>query len=405
MSGGERMVANVVVTTATPEEAGFRSETLRLLDEHLQQLIERRRLQAASYLLARNGRVFAMKAMGKRSFREEDDAPMRTDTIRRIASVTKLFTAAAVFQLVERGRLYLRQAAADWLEEMDHPLYRDIRIWHLLTHTSGVRADPGYFLEPYPFSPREIRFAFEPEAEGGEDGAGREAEHLEKCRRSAWIRAVLAGRPLCKPGRVWNYSTFGYQLLGEIIARASGMPFEDYVLRHIVEPLGMTRTFFRVPDGLMDEVCVVSAEEEGWMRQERSRAHDPPPAGGGLYSTLEDLFRFGQMLLQQGRWGNKRILSRKSVEKMTRDVFAGRDLYGFSWGARNQRTPYGMGASITGGLEWPSPGSFGHEGAGRCKLLIDPDHQAVIVFFVPTSIHWVGESILHTSHLIAAGWL
>jgi len=437
------------VARTTPEQAGFRPEVVRALDEHLQGLVGRQRLQAASYLLARNGQVFAMNAFGKRTFREEDDTPMRTDTIRRIASVTKLFTAVAVFQLVEQGRLRLRQPAAEWLEEMDHPMYRNIRLWHLLTHTSGVRADPGYFSEPYPYSFREIRFAFEPRPEASAEGTGTEpgdgtsetadgkdsvdgsgtadgaepagrdagatggasgtgdgnrAAELEKRRKSAWIRALLAGKPQCEPGRTWNYSTGGYMLLGEIIARASGMPYEAYVMRHIVEPLGMTRTFFRVPEQLHGEVCVTSDWEEQWLAW-HDRTYDPPLAGGGMYSTLEDLFRFGQMLLQNGRWGSERILSRKSVERMTRDHFAGRNLFGYAWGGRRSNMSYGMGAEVTGENQWLSPGSFGHEGAGRCKLLIDPRHQAVVVFFVPTAIDWVPESIINTSHLIAAGWV
>jgi CubicO group peptidase (beta-lactamase class C family) len=291
-----------------------------------------------------------------------------------------------------------------------------------------VRADPGYFTEPYPYSHWDIRFAFETRSEAFADetgtadgtepadrdagaaigesgpGGGNGAAELAKRRKSAWIRAVLAGKPLCEPGRAWNYSSDGYRLLGEIVARASGMPYEDYVMRHIVEPLGMTRTFFEVPEELHGEVCVTNDWDEQRLAR-RVRADEPPLSAGGLYSTLEDLFRFGQMLLQNGRWGSERILSRKSVERMTRNHFAGRDLFGFAWGGRNPRTAYGMGASVTGENEWASPGSFGHEGAGRCKLLVDPHHQAVVVFFVPTAIHWVPESILHTNHLIAAGWV
>ncbi|MCC3377473.1 serine hydrolase [Cohnella sp. REN36] len=423
----------------TPQEAGFRPEALAALDEHFRKLIADRRMQCGSYLLAREGRIFAEAAFGSRTFRagsasgsesvavaesssgtdsspaadleaaprsrlgpaSEDDL-LRTDSIRRIASITKLFVAVGIFQLIEQGKLNLRQPVSHWIEEFKHPKYAGIRIWHLLTHTSGIWPDPGYYTEPYPFGSWDVRFAFEPDTEG--PFAVKDEEEALRLRKSAWIRAMLSGSPGGEPGREWRYSSIGYSVLGEIISRASGMPFETYILRHITEPLGMSRTFFEVPEALHGEVCVTNDWDERRLTDLRDRTFDPPRAGGGLHSTLGDLFKFGQMLLDNGVYGGTRILSRKSVERMTRDHLAGQDVFGFCWGGRVPAMKHGLGPGLTGDDEWYSPGSYGHEGAGRSKLLIDPIRRAVVVYFVPSNLDWVPESLLMTNNLIGAGW-
>lgn len=395
------MTMTVPLQRATPQEVSYCPDALLRLDKHFEKLVEEKKIQSASYLLAKEGRIFATHAVGQRTYREGSDNPMRTDSIRRVASVTKLFTAVAAFQLIEQGKLFLRQPVADWIEEFKQPMFEKIQIWHLLTHTSGLWPDPGYFLEPFPFGSWDVRFAFEPDTEG--PSAITDEGELLKQRKSAWIRATLAGKPVSEPGKAWNYSSSGYAILGEVITRASGMPYEEYVLRHITEPLGMNRTFFEVPAELHGELCLTNDwDEKRLVKQDRS--FDPPRAGGGLYSTLEDLFRFGQMLLQNGTFEGKRILSRKSVERMTPDHFEGRNLFAFCWGGKLTSMAYGMGPGITGENEWVSPGSFGHEGAGRCKLLIDPEHQAVVIYFVPSNLDWVPESINHPQQLIWSGW-
>ncbi|MGM0884964.1 MAG: serine hydrolase domain-containing protein [Bacillota bacterium] len=382
------------------QEAGFDQVTQSRLERHFEQLIQDKKIQCASYLLSMGGSVFADGAFGQLRY-DEPTALLRKDSIRRVASVTKLFTAAAIFQLVERGKLFLRQPVAEWIEEFKNPMYERITIYHLLTHTSGLQADPYYFQEPYPMGWWDILFAFEPETEG--PFAVSDAGELEKQRRSAWIRAVLSGKPLAAPGEQWMYSSAGYAILGEIITRASGIRYEQYVMDEIVSPLGMNRTFFDVPDELHSELCIINDFEASRLKN-NDRTYPPPRAGGGLYSTLDDLFRFGQMLLNGGALDGVRVLSRKSVEKMTENALD-RGIRAFCWGGNIKSMTYGIGASLTGPGEWIPEGSFGHEGAGRCKLLIDPKQQAVIVFFVPSNTDWCPESINGTQNIIGAGWL
>ncbi|MUT65153.1 serine hydrolase [Paenibacillus sp. NEAU-GSW1] len=402
MSVSEISGVSDAIDRAALQKAGFDAETLGRLERHFQQLILDNKLQCASYLLSQDGIVFAKGASGSLHYESPESAELRTDSIRRIASVTKLFTAVAVFQLIEQGKLFLRQSVSEWIEEFKNPMYEKVQIWHLLTHTSGIQADPFYYLEPYPMGWWNIVFAFEPDTEG--PYAVKNADELEKQRCSAWLKAVLSGKPLAAPGEQWIYSSAGYAVLGEIIARASGMPYEQYILDKIAKPLGMNRTFFDVPAELHSEVCVINEFEKQRLDEHENRKYAPPRAGGGLYSTLDDLFLFGQMLLNGGHYNGVRIVSRKSIEKLASNTL-GSGVKGFCWGGKITEFTYGLGASITGPGEWMPEGTYGHEGAGRCKLMVDPKHKAVIAFFVPSNVEWCPESITGTQNIIGSGWL
>jgi len=394
------MAATELLTRKSPLEAGFDSAVTERLNAHIKWMIENKKVQCGSYMLARGGSVFASGAFGPLKY--EGPAPeMNESSIRRIASVTKLFTATAIFQLIESGKLFLRQPVAEWIEEFKNPMYERIQILHLLTHTSGLQADPFYYLEPYPMGWRALQFAYEPETEG--PFAVTDPERFKSQKKVAWIKSVLSGKPLSEPGEKWNYSSSGFAILGEIVTRASGIPFETYVMDKIVKPLGMSRTFFNVPEELHSEVCVITEDEAKGLSY-RPSEYASPRAGGGLYSTLADLFVFGQMFLNGGTTNGARILSRKSVEKMTSNVLGG-GIDAFCWGGRIKNMTYGAGPLLVGKGEYTAENTFGHEGAGRCKLLIDREKGAVIVFFVPSNVDWAPESMVGMQNVIGSGWL
>ncbi|MBD2865974.1 serine hydrolase domain-containing protein [Paenibacillus oceani] len=365
-------------TDATPEQAAYDPARLARLDEHLSDLISQNKLQCGSYLLARDGRIFAHRAMGKLTYRE-GGPDLMPDSIRKTYSVTKFFTAVAVMQLIEEGKLYLEQAVSTVLKPFDTPLHRSITVFHLLTHTSGVYPDPGCMMEPYPT-------AWFGGLKGYDD----------------WVTNAISGPLSFKPGEQYAYSSCGYAILGEIIAKVSGIPYEQYILQHIIEPLGMTRTFFKVPVHLRDEVCVTSdwqVEELEWSEE---RADGPPPAGGGLYSTLEDMWKLGQMMLDGGTFGGVRILSRKSVEAMTKNKLSGVKTH--VWGSNVTDYQFGLGLFLTTPTI-ETPGTYGHEGFGRCGIKVDPEERFVAVFIVPTGIQWAPESVIGTKAVIWSGLL
>lgn len=386
-----------VQTDVTPEEAGYRPEILNRLNELLTGLVRDRKLQCASYMLARDGKVFASAAIGKLR-PKEGSAELGTDSIRRIASITKWFTLVAVMQLVEEGKLHLRQPVKTWIPEFDKPPFDKITVYHLLTHTSGLVADGGYFLEPYPLPWWETQFAHK---DFEEPKPQRTPEEELEFRRSAVVKALLAANPVCEPGKAWCYSSAGYTVLGALVGHLRGTTYEEAVRSRIIEPLQLTRTFFDVPEELSSEVCITNEWEERRLNSQRGDDPLEPRSGGGLYSTLPDLTRFGQMMMT-GTWNGKRVISRKSLELIARDQFpAGVPAY--SWGADFKEYHIGLGATLPDIGETLRPGAYWHEGAGRSYLIVDPAERFSAAVFVPTDSAWVPESVISVRNMIWSG--
>jgi len=362
---------------ATPENAGYRSESLQNLDNLLVHLIEEEKLQCSSYMLSRNGKIFANKSMGKLcGFDERGD--LQPDSIRGIASITKIYTTIAILQLIEKAYIYLSQPVSSIISEFDTPIHSGITIFHLLTHTSGLCPDSGYYNEPYP------------RGWWGNSGDGN------------WIKSGLSGPVLKKPGEEWIYSSFCFMVLGEIVSRISGIPYEEYVQKNIIEPMGLENTFFSVPKSLHSKVCMLSEREEKRLSpSEEPDNNRPPRSAGGIYSTLEDLTKLGQLMLNKGTFNGHCILGRKTIEIMTTNQIG--NIPAFHWGNQFKAYHQGLGWRITSRNTFSSPGTFGHEGAGRSSLYIDPVEQLIAVMIVPSQISWVPESIIGVQGIIWSG--
>lgn len=345
-------------TMATPQEVGFRPDAITKLDAFFMDCVENTPIQAASYLLARHGKVFAWKSVGKLSGLE-DKGDMQPDSLFGIASITKTLTAVGIMQLIEQGKLTLEQPVATILSEFRTKIHEDITIAHLLTHTSGLAADPGAHREPYP------RPWWTPELT-----------------KDNWIAWALQG-PLQYPiGTTWNYCSKGFWFLGEIIARVAEMSYTEYIQRHILDPLGMTRSFFLPPKELRDQFVIVNEFDLKELTEEPNENFCASwCAGGGLFSTPYDLWKFAQMLLNKGTFNGQHILGRKIVEAMTRKQLDRVPEY--TWGHNIKAKPFGLCLEVDKD-PLTSPGTFGHEGARWSSMFIDPVEELICIYFQPT---------------------
>jgi len=356
-------------TDCNPADVGYNSECLQALDEHFRRLIEKGTIHAAAYLLSKDGKIFAHKSMGRQST-YEDKGDFLPDSIRPLASITKVFTATALLQLIERGLCFLDQPVSEIIGEFDTDMHKHITLFQLLTHTSGLKADPGNFFEPYP-------------AGWGEG----------KWTKKNWIKKVLSGPLQFKPGTVWNYCTTGFFILGEVVARLSGTDYDTYVEKNILTPLGMANSFFILPAGHREKFSIVSPWNKEQLDEDREKMPSPSLfAGGGLLSTLPDLWRFGQMMLNGGTFGGKRILGRKTVEAAVKPQI--KDIKAYNWRPHIFDDSY----CLTCGLGWEinkhgflSDGTFGHEGAEGAGMFIDPAENFIFTGFYPDP-EWHGEA-------------
>lgn len=378
MENLETITVTKGVSETAPEDVGYRPETMNVLEGHIKGLMNQGKLQCASYLISRNEQVLAVGSMGKLRC-DEGQEPFLPDSIRRIASITKVVVAVAVMQLVEQGKVRLDQPVSEILEEFKPAPLDKVTVFHLLTHTSGIRPDPGAHMEPYP------RYS-----------AWRDDKD--------WIRTALEDPLYTEPGKLWRYSSTGFAMLGEIVTRVSGIHFEKYALEHIARPLGMNDTYFDVPQEKAYRVCLSNPWElKRFKNPEPHPEWAAPRGGGGLFSTLWDLRKLGQMLVNKGTYNGVRILGRKTVESMTRNQL--KNVRSFCWGYNGAEVEYGLGIQTYSNNTFLSPGSFSHEGAGLSGLFMDPVENMVLVYICPMcdGIGWVPEAVTNLRNIVWSG--
>ena len=364
-------------TDCSPREVDYDPRAVERLDALTLDLISNGTVQFGAYLMARRGKVFAHKSAGRLK-RAKDSPDFMPDSLFPIASLTKAFTAAGIWQLLEQGKIHVTQAVSSVLKEFDTPHHKDISIFNLLTHTSGLAADSGGFLEPYP------------------------RPWNDNITPDTWIREHLSGPLQFKRGTVWNYCSKGFQFLAAVIERVSGRPFDAYVEEHIWKPLGMTDAHFFLPEEKRDRTASVSDWNDYVINRKRK---DPViPAllgGGGAICSLPAVYRFAQTLLSRGVFNGTRILQAKTVEAGTKPQVT--DMRCFNWqgdpfdGAT--RVTYGLGLEIDKHC-FTTDGTYDHEGAGGVFMYIDPREDFLFTGFYGDE-PWHGESWIRP---LAVAW-
>ncbi len=367
---------------AKPEQAGISTERLRRVDDVIRRYIDDKKISGAVSLVARKGHVVHFEAQGVADV--ESKAPMRKDSIFRMASSTKPVTGVAILMLIEEGKVALTDPASKFIPEFRGQKVaveeggevklvaadREVTIRDLLTHTSGL-ASGGAGLKHAP--PELLR----------PGGAGSTlAEGV----------ARFAALPLdFQPGTRWRYSGLaGIDALARVVEVASGQPFDEFLRKRLFEPLGMEETTFVVPEDRQGRLVAVHKRGADGHGLEKIpsfiRFADTYTSGaGGLSSTAADWFRFAQMLADGGEFDGKRLLSPRAVElygsNHVGDLFAGQ-----------AGRPKGMGFGLTVEVvvdpvqagTFRSQGSFGWDGAFGTHFWVDPMEHLVAVLMIQT---------------------
>jgi CubicO group peptidase (beta-lactamase class C family) len=370
---------------------GLSKERLERMREVMAGYVERGELPGLVTLISRRGEV-QVEAFGTLSFGGQ--SPMRRDTIFRIASMTKPATAVATMILVEECKLWLDEPVDRWLPELSNrrvlkrldsplddtiPAKRPITVRDLLTFRLGW----GIVLAPPDTYPIQKAMSEQELGQGPPSPATVPAP-------DEWLRRLGTLPLMHQPGERWMYNT-GTDVLGVLIARASGQPFETFLRERIFEPLGMKDTAFSVPPEKLDRLATSYATNfqtgvvEIYDEAESGQWSKPPafPSGsGGLVSTVEDYLVFGQMLLNKGKYGNYRILSRPSVELMTTDQLTPQQkaVSGLVEGYFDTHG-WGFGLSVVTRREnlADSIGKFGWDGGLGTSWYSDPAEEMVTI--------------------------
>lgn len=253
-------------------------------DEYLSALVKQGRF-TGSALVARAGKVIFSKGYGLAN--AELDVPNAPQTIFRLGSITKQFTAAAILLLQERGKLSVQDPICKYVDNCPGA-WGEVTIHHLLSHTGGV---PNFTSFP---------------------------DYQPKMMMPVTTQDMIArfkDKPLdFKPGEKWSYSNSGYFLLGYLIEKAAGESYESFVQKNIFEPLKLTSTGYDHFGTILKKRATGYSLSKGKMVNSVYLDMTQPYSAGSLYSTVEDLFLWKEALY------SGKLLSAKSLEAMMTPV-------------------------------------------------------------------------------------
>lgn len=366
---------------ADPAAHGFDPERLKRLDAVIEAEIKGGRLAGAVMIVKRDGQDVVLRPYGDQD--KEGAAPMRPDTIFRIASMSKAVTTVAALMLYEEGRFLLNDPVGKFIPEFAQsvvavpppagspaelkyvtvPAKRRMTIRDLMTHTAGL----GY-------------------------GYGLVAEDYKKAKLQGWYLVDLdetigdamkrlATLPLVNhPGEAFEYG-YGTDLLGYLVEVVSGMPLDRFFEERIFRPLGMPDTSFYLPPEKESRLAVVYGLKDGKLVRNEDGTntkylHGPRKlfaGGAGLLSTAPDYGRFLQMLLNGGELDGVRLLSPRTValmhENHTGDLF------------KSDTKAFGLGfwVNVDAGRqgELMGEGAYGWGSAYFPQYFVDPKERLI----------------------------
>jgi CubicO group peptidase (beta-lactamase class C family) len=386
---------------AKPESVGMSSQRLEMIAKTIRADIEGGRIPGAVVAIARKGKLVYFEAFGYTD--KTAGAPMTTDAIFNIASMTKPMVTAAALMLYEEGRVLMDDPISKYLPQFSKmqvatmnpdgsaitgtiPAVRQITVQDLMRHTSGIiygaRGNTA------------VHKQYQEALPSTDALSGR--EFLDK----------LGSLPLLyQPGTVWDYG-YSIDVIGLMVERLSGQSLGGFLGERMFQPLGMTDTGFLVPAASLKRYTKPLPNDPDTGRPQSARDLARPlgfECGGGcLASTASDYMRFVQMLLHKGTFNGKRILGRKTVEFMLANHLSPemRNLVG---NADPTRADYGFGLGLavrtTPGIVrlQGSVGDFSWPGASGTNWWGDPKEELAVVFMsaAPGPIRWHYRQVIN----------
>ncbi|MFW2332455.1 serine hydrolase domain-containing protein [Ilumatobacter sp.] len=387
---------------ADPTAHGFDPDRLARIDRHFQRYVDDGRLTGWQIAVSRGGDVVHHSTSGLRD--RDAETAWTDDTVVRLYSMTKPITSVAAMMLYEEGAFELKDPIERFIPSFGSsrvyrngsvfnpvtgPLTEPIRIWHLLTHTSGLT---------YGFHHQHVTDEFHRRA-GFEWGTPEGMDLEAAC--EAWAALPLA----FQPGSEWLYGV-STDVLGRVVEVVSGQSLDEFLAERIFVPLGMTDTGFAVRDDQLDRAARLYSPHpktgEAFISPLERPATEPPAmlsGGGGLWGTAADYLRFCHAMLGRGELDGARVLGSRTVDYMTRNHLpGGADLetFGRPLFAETSYDGVGFGLGFSVQIDpaayrvLSSPDEFAWGGAASTAFWCDPHEDIAVVFLtqlLPSSTH------------------
>ncbi len=397
-----------------PESVGFSSERLENLHALIQGEIDQKQLAGAITLLARHGKIVEYRTYGMRDL--ATSTAMTKDTIFRDYSMTKPVTGVAMMILYEQGKWLPTDPIAKYIPEFAH-----LKVY------SGLDSEGKMILVDPEHAPT-IRELMSHSA-GFSYGSGTspvDAMYKDlKPMQSANLQEMidkLAKIPLnYQPGKGWTYS-LSMDIEGYLVEKLSGQSLPDFMRDHIFTPLGMRDAgFFVAPDKRARFATSYRDNPQGEFVPSAAMPGPPtdyatqpplPSGGGGLTSTIEDYYRFAQMLGNGGQLGGSRVLSPQTVKLMTSNHLPKEILTGqFGIGQHMMRPGFGYGFNCAVVFDPPEAnmsdgkGTFFWDGAAGTWFWVDPTNDVVFVGMIQRMTSPDNHPLLYRTHAAVYGAL
>jgi CubicO group peptidase (beta-lactamase class C family) len=389
-------LAEQLKPASNPRELGFAVDRLERVTQAFQGYVDNGQLPGAVVLVARKDKIAYFRAFGFRD--REQTTPMTTDSIFRIASMTKPIVSVAAMMLAEEGKLDIGAPVSNYLPEFKElqvrldqvdpatgkketvmrPQVRPMTVQDLLRHTAGLVYPP-------------------PIGNGPVADAYRDANVLDRNTTLAEMVAKISKIPLAhQPGEMWEYSA-AVDVLGRVIEVIAGVDLDRFIEERITKPLGMTSTGFYVPEADRDRLAQPQVDPATGKRPPMFDATQKPKllsGGGGMVSTASDYLLFCQMLLQGGDPAKARLLSPSVINLMTSNALKPgieyappvTQRFGDIGPTPAMGQGFGLGFAIrTEPGENPLPGSVGSfywTGIYGTTFFVDPKQQLVIIMMI-----------------------
>ena len=379
----------VDLTPVKPETLGFSAERLERLHTLMQEAVDHQEVAGVVTLLARHGKVVDYRTYGMRDI--ESKTPMTKDTIFRDYSMTKPMTAVAMLELYEEGKWLPSDPIAKYIPEFAH-----LKVFNGMdAEGKMILVDPVHPPTMGELMTHSAGFTYGIFSNTPVDKLYRDA-HLFQSQDLHEFVTKLAEIPLLyQPGTKWVYSV-SMDVQGYIVEKLSGKSLPEFMRENIYTPLGMKDAGFYVPQEKWSRFAhVYWVDPKGGLsatgpetvnRREFDKEPAMPSGGGGMVSTIEDYYRFAQMLGNGGTLAGTRLLSPATVKLMSSNHLAPNLLTGeFGIGYQVMRPGFGYGYNCAVVFDPPvanlpeGKGTFFWDGAAGTWFWIDPTNDLVFV--------------------------
>jgi len=348
------------LSTATSSPADLKPPASPEVAAALQPYLDSYKMTGIIGIIAdRNGKVHYKNLIGYADV--EARKPIREDNVFWIASMTKMFAGASIMMLADEGKVSLDDPVTKFIPQLNKwmvveekdtnhvllkPLVRPVTLRHLLSHTSGLTGQA------------------ELQQVTGSDSTPLKARALSS----------VTGPLQWQPGDKYAYGNQGMNIAARVVEIVSGLAYEEFLQKRFFDPLGMTETTFWPSDAQIGRLANAYGPNQdktafarggiGFLTKPFSdRVHRFPEAGGGLFSTTHDIFRYGLMLANNGELDGKRYLSPAAMDELRKE----------QTGAT--KVNYSLGYHLRNGL-------FGHDGAYGTDLSVNPKTGMIAIFMV-----------------------